>query len=203
MISKIYNSPYYIISVVILALISLFEQLPGILDWSVYGVFIFDLVVGTGIWIKSEEKKSINNYFKHFTLDIIACIPVANFGILKIFRLIRVSRLVKLKRLEETSAKINVENFFSIGTIKQLAIYLLIYFIANIYIFDEIEHKSIIDGIYWLVETMTSVGYGDITPTHASTKILGIFLMIIGVATIGYINGVITTTVVRSLNKNK
>lgn len=50
---------------------------------------------------------------------------------------------------------------------------------------------------------MTSIGYGDIVPTHSSTKILGMLLMLIGVATIGYFNGVITTTIVTHLNHKK
>lgn len=41
--------------------------------------------------------------------------------------------------------------------------------------FKEFENVSIIDAIYWVMATITTVGYGDITPTHAITKLLACF----------------------------
>lgn len=49
--------------------------------------------------------------------------------------------------------------------------------------------------------TITTVGYGDVSPTHPTTKILSMFLMIIGVATMGYINGTIISVVVTQNKK--
>lgn len=203
LISNIYNNPIYIVIVVILALISLFGELPAFIDNAIYIVFIIDLIAGTVQWFYEETEKTVLKYFRHFIFDILACIPITTAGILKIFRLIRVTRLIKLHRLENTQSRIKLENIFNFNTMKEFAIYLLIYFIANVYLFSQIEQKGVIDSIYWLVETMTSVGYGDITPTHVSTKILGMLLMLIGIATIGYLNGVITTTVVKNLNRKK
>lgn len=203
LISKIYTNKIYTLSIVILALVSLFETLPKITEYSIYGIFIFDLIIGTILYIRNEPNRSFVKYIRHFIFDIIACIPFSTMGIFKLFRLIRVSRLIKLRRVNNTTIKIKFENLFSFNTFQEFSIYLFIYFIGNIYLFSQIEHKSFLDSIYWLIETMTSIGYWDIVPTHSSTKILGMLLMLIGVATIGYFNGVITTTIVTHLNHKK
>ena len=44
-----------------------------------------------------------------------------------------------------------------------------------------------IKSIYWVITTMTTVGYGDITPTSNIQLVYAIFVMILGVGTYGYI----------------
>jgi len=114
-----------------------------------------------------------------------------------LIRLIRISRLFKLSRTANISHKISVSTLFKFDTFKELLIYLIIYLIGNVYIFKEIEHVSDLDAIYWVVTTITTVGYGDMSPTHSITKILAMFLMIIGVAVMGYVNGAIISIVMK------
>ena len=107
----------------------------------------------------------------------------------------RISRLFKLSRTTKLSRKITIYNLFKFDTFKELFIYLTIYLIASAYIFREIKHVTILNAIYWVVTTITTVGYGDVTPTHDVTKILAMFLMVIGVAVMGYVNGAIISAV--------
>jgi len=51
-----------------------------------------------------------------------------------------------------------------------------------------------VDAIYWTVTTVTSVGYGDITPVAMDQKIFAILTMIVGLSFLGYIVGVIAST---------
>jgi voltage-gated potassium channel len=41
---------------------------------------------------------------------------------------------------------------------------------------------SLLDAIWWAVATVTTVGYGDVSPITNIGKIIGIFMMIIGTA---------------------
>ena len=135
---------------------------------------------------------------------MISCMPIQFLSIFKTFRLVRlvrISRLFKLSRTTKLSRKITIYNLFKFDTFKELFIYLTIYLIASAYIFREIEHVSILNSIYWVVTTITTVGYGDITPTHDVTKILAMFLMVIGVAVMGYVNGVIISVVMGQYKK--
>ncbi len=39
-----------------------------------------------------------------------------------------------------------------------------------------------LDSLWWAVSTVTTVGYGDVTPITSEGRIVGIFMMIIGIA---------------------
>ncbi|WP_342592943.1 potassium channel family protein [Lactococcus paracarnosus] len=207
---KIYNSDLYTFVIVILALFSLFSlfslfaPLTDRQDLYIDVIFIVDLLLSTLIFIRYFDNKSYKEYVKHHIFDIISCIPIQFLSIFKTFRLVRlvrISRLFKLSRTTNLSRKITISNLFKFDTFKELFIYLTIYLIASAYIFREIEHVSILNSIYWVVTTITTVGYGDITPTHDVTKILAMFLMVIGVAVMGYVNGVIISVVMGQYKK--
>lgn len=203
-LKKIYNSDFYTFIIVILALFSLFAPLTDRQDLYIDVIFIVDLLLSTLIFIRYFDNKSYKEYVKHHIFDIISCIPIQFLSIFKTFRLVRlvrISRLFKLSRTTNLSRKIMISNLFKFDTFKELFIYLTIYLIASAYIFREIEHVSILNSVYWVVTTITTVGYGDVTPTHDFTKILAMFLMVIGVAVMGYINGVIISAVMGQYKK--
>ncbi|MCJ1969189.1 potassium channel family protein [Lactococcus carnosus] len=203
-LKKIYNSDFYTFIIVILALFSLFAPLTDRQDLYIDVIFIVDLLLSTLIFIKYFDNKSYKEYVKHHIFDMISCIPIQFLSIFKTFRLVRlvrISRLFKLSRTTNLSRKIMISNLFKFDTFKELFIYLTIYLIASAYIFREIEHVSILNSVYWVVTTITTVGYGDVTPTHDFTKILAMFLMVIGVAVMGYINGVIISAVMGQYKK--
>ncbi|MCJ1976758.1 hypothetical protein GYN17_01730 [Lactococcus piscium] len=186
------------------SLFSLFAPLTDRQDLYIDVIFIVDLLLSTLIFIRYFDNKSYKEYVKHHIFDIISCIPIQFLSIFKTFRLVRlvrISRLFKLSRTTNLSRKITISNLFKFDTFKELFIYLTIYLIASAYIFREIEHVSILNSIYWVVTTITTVGYGDITPTHDVTKILAMFLMVIGVAVMGYVNGVIISVVMGQYKK--
>ena len=201
---KIYNNEFYTLTIVLLAVISLFVPISDNLDFLINTLFIIDLIISTFIFIKFSACKNFTTYFRTHATDILSCIPIQFLNLFKTFRLlrlVRISRLFKLTRTTSISNKITISNFFKIETFKELLIYLSIYLIGNAYIFKEIEHVSNFDAIYWVITTITTVGYGDISPSHSSTKLMAMFLMIIGVATMGYINGVIISTVIKQVPK--
>lgn len=203
-LKKIYDSEIYTIFVVILALISLFAPVTASEDLYIDGVFVADLILSTIIFIKYSKNKTSKSYFRRHIFDIISCIPVQFLSLFKTFRLlrlVRISRLFKLSRITHISHKVTLSNLFKFDTFKELFIYLIIYLIGNAYVFREIEHVSILNSIYWVVTTITTVGYGDVAPTHTITKLLAMFLMIIGVAIMGYVNGAIISAVIDQYKK--
>ncbi|HSC92534.1 MAG TPA: potassium channel family protein [Gaiellaceae bacterium] len=61
---------------------------------------------------------------------------------------------------------------------------------------DSEEYPSIGIGMWWALQTVTTVGYGDVTPTHVGGKLVGAAVMLEGTAFIAIVTAVITSTFV-------
>jgi voltage-gated potassium channel len=47
------------------------------------------------------------------------------------------------------------------------------------------------DGIYWAISTMTTVGYGDVTPGTQTGKMLAVAVMLVGIGFIAFLTGAV------------
>ena len=61
---------------------------------------------------------------------------------------------------------------------------------------DHQEYSNIWVGMWWALQTVTTVGYGDVTPTHPSGRIVAAFVMLEGIAFLTIIIAAITSTFV-------
>jgi voltage-gated potassium channel len=61
---------------------------------------------------------------------------------------------------------------------------------------DPEEYSSVGVGMWWALQTVTTVGYGDVTPTHVSGRLVGALVMLEGTAFIAIVTAVITSTFV-------
>jgi hypothetical protein len=59
---------------------------------------------------------------------------------------------------------------------------------------DHTEYQNVWVGMWWAIQTATTVGYGDVTPKHVSGRLVGVAVMLYGVAFISIITAIITTT---------
>jgi Cyclic nucleotide-binding domain/Ion channel len=50
-----------------------------------------------------------------------------------------------------------------------------------------------IDALYWTITTLTTVGYGDVTPRDSAEKLYAIGTMIVGFAFLGYVVGILAS----------
>jgi voltage-gated potassium channel Kch len=53
---------------------------------------------------------------------------------------------------------------------------------ALIRLLDHTEYPNIWVGMWWALQTVTTVGYGDVSPTKPSGRIIAAFVMLYGVA---------------------
>ena len=61
---------------------------------------------------------------------------------------------------------------------------------------DNEEYPNLGIGMWWALQTVTTVGYGDVTPTNFSGKLVGAAVMLEGTAFIAIVTAVITSTFV-------
>ena len=58
--------------------------------------------------------------------------------------------------------------------------------------------ESIGDGFYWALVTVTTVGYGDITPTTPSGKLIASFLILLGLGLIATITAIVSAKFIQN-----
>jgi voltage-gated potassium channel len=61
---------------------------------------------------------------------------------------------------------------------------------------DSEEYPNLGLGMWWALQTVTTVGYGDVTPTNFTGRLVGAAVMLEGTAFIAIVTAVITSTFV-------
>lgn len=58
--------------------------------------------------------------------------------------------------------------------------------------------KSILDGMWWAIVSITTVGYGDRYPVTTGGKMIAVFLMFLGIGTFFMVTGNISSFLTKS-----
>ena len=70
-------------------------------------------------------------------------------------------------------------------------------------VLDHGEYSDIWVGMWWALQTVTTVGYGDVTPKEQSGRIIATFVMLQGIAFLAITTAAITSTFVARANKER
>lgn len=128
----------------------------------------------------------------------------STLSVLRILRTLRVFRVLKLQRF------INESNLLLTAlrrSIHKIVIFMFFVYImavilgSLIYMFENghnPQFDSIPHGIYWAVVTLTTVGYGDITPVTPVGRFISVVIMILGYSVIAVLTGIVTSETVQA-----
>jgi voltage-gated potassium channel len=61
---------------------------------------------------------------------------------------------------------------------------------------DHAEYSNVWVGMWWALQTVTTVGYGDVTPRHVSGRIVGSIVLLYGIGFLTITIAAITSTFV-------
>jgi voltage-gated potassium channel len=70
-------------------------------------------------------------------------------------------------------------------------------------LFDHDEYSNIWVGMWWALQTVTTVGYGDVTPKNPTGRIIATFAMLQGIAFLAITTAAITSTFVARASKER
>jgi len=118
--------------------------------------------------------------------------------IIRVLRLLRVFRILKLYRFIGASSHL-VESLkasrHKIAVFLSAVMAIVVVMGAAMYLIEGPDHgfRSIPESIYWAIITLTTVGYGDITPATPLGKALAAMVMILGYSIIAVPTGIITS----------
>ncbi len=125
------------------------------------------------------------------------------FSIIRIFRTLRILRILKLAQyLNEAQLLIGALRASRQRiTVFIFGVLLLVTFIGSaMYVIEGEENgfTSIPISIYWAVVTLTTVGYGDISPKTSIGQAFSVLIMIMGYGIIAIPTGIVTSELVSS-----
>ena len=63
---------------------------------------------------------------------------------------------------------------------------------------DPGDFRSFPDALRWSVQTITTVGYGDIVPRHTEGRVIAAIVMLMGIALIAVVTATVTATLVNA-----
>ena len=70
-------------------------------------------------------------------------------------------------------------------------------------VLDHSEYPNVGRGLWWAIQTVTTVGYGDVTPKHTSGRIVAAALMLWGIAFLSILIAAITSTFVARAERER
>ncbi len=180
------------------------ELLP--LDQNVKNVV---LIVDTGLCVvffadflgRLWRADSKRDYFFHQLgwLDLLGSLPFPGLRIARVFRVVRVVRLVRAVGMKTLIDKALHDRA---GSALYTVLVLCLVVIQYASIFElavnrsspNANIKTASDAVWYVIVTITTVGYGDEYPVTNAGRIVGVITMIVGVGLFGVLTGYLANT---------
>jgi voltage-gated potassium channel len=164
------------------------RTLADVLNWMIWLAFLAEMVVMLAVvpskraWLRGHP---IELAIVLFTCPVLA-IVIQSARVLRLVRLLRFLRLSPLVRI-----------LFSGEGVRYAALLTLLTALTAGGAFASVENTSIGNGLYWAITTMTTVGYGDITPKTPEGKAIAIAVMLVGIGFATLVVGAVAERFIR------
>lgn len=191
-----------------------YHKLLVFLEWVITIFFTFEYILR----IVSNKKPYRYIFSFYGIIDLIAILPmylsffISGSKILTVVRALRLLRVFRILDLANFTKQGNELRKALIASRTKIIVF--VYFVLVICVLlgslmyaiesDESGFTSIPKSIYWCIVTLTTVGYGDISPTTSLGQMIASFVMILGYGIIAVPTGIVTaeySQVSRSLSK--
>jgi voltage-gated potassium channel len=141
---------------------------------------------------------TLPTWIAFFVPGLQALLTIRSIRLFRIFRILKMGRMVQeMGELRHAfyAARAKMLVFLYAVTIMVVILSALMYLVEG---GPDSNFKSIPDSMYWTVVTMTTVGYGDITPVTALGKGLAVIMMLLGYSIIVVPTGILSVEVSRA-----
>lgn len=177
------------------------------IEWIITIAFSFEYAVR--LWI---VRKPIRFAFSFFgIIDLLSCLPTylalfisgtQGLIVIRALRLLRIFRVLKINRyIHESSfllealkaSRVKISIFLYSVLMIVIVIGALMYLVEG----EANGFDSIPRSMYWVIVTITTVGFGDIVPHTTLGQMIASFIMILGYAIIAVPTGIVTAEIGR------
>lgn len=187
-------------------------RLLSIIEWSITILFTIEYILR--IAIVNKPIKFIFSFYG--IIDLLSCLPAyialflsggSGLLVIRALRLLRLFRVLKLTRYVSAGTFIWTalkNSRYKIGIFLYTVLMVVIVIGALMYIIEGADSgfDSIPRSMYWVVVTVTTVGYGDIAPQTTAGQFIASIVMIMGYAIIAVPTGIVTAESI-NIKKNK
>ncbi len=185
----------------------------AVLEWLFTILFTIEYVLR--LLCAARPLKYVTSFFG--VIDLLATIPTylsllipgaQFFVVIRLLRILRVFRVLKLARfLSEADILMKAlrQSRHKILIFMSAVLTLVVILGSLMYLIEGRENgfTSIPRSIYWAIVTLTTVGYGDISPQTNLGQVLASIVMIMGYAIIAVPTGIVTAEMVASARSSQ
>lgn len=192
---------------------SIYGELFYQLEWAFTILFTFEYALR----IISVQKARTYVFSLYGVIDLLAILPsfvsllLPGAQMLMVIRFLRVLRIFRVLKFTQYLSEIHHLNSAILASRRKILVFLFTVVTLAIlvgsfmYLIEGEEHgfTSIPRSIYWAIVTLTTVGYGDISPSTPLGQFFAVLIMIAGYGIIAVPTGIVTSELTKSSLKWK
>ena len=173
-----------------------------ILNWLIWAAFTVEFAV---VAFLTDDRRA---YARKAWLDLL--VIVVSFPLLgelfaltrlvRLSRLVRVLRLLRLASLAAVSARglLLLRRLLRKRGLGYVTTAFVLIALTTGGLFALFEGHRVVDGLWWTVVTLTTVGYGDFSPVTMGGRVTAVVLMLAGIGVVSFITANIAAFFVES-----
>jgi len=140
-------------------------------------------------------------------IDLLAIFPAYRpLRVLRLFILFRVLKLLRYSKNIKQFMEVLANKRFELLTLLLLLVFVVMTAGIALYVLEEQINPnidSLFDALYWSLVTISTVGYGDISPVTDEGKVISMLIIISGIAMISFSTSVIVSAFSEKLSELK
>jgi voltage-gated potassium channel len=213
------------IAIILESVGTFFEVYETAFYWfEVFTVAVFSLEYALRFWCCVECVPAGSNKmafrFKHMfsgaaLIDIIAILPFylmlgglvgqTDMRFLRMFRLLRVLKLTRYSAAFDILVQAFKENGRSLAAAFFILLMVMLVASTGMYYFEQVAQpeafSSIPASMWWAFATLTTVGYGDITPITTGGRVFGALITVLGLGMVALPTGILASAYTEQLRR--
>jgi len=171
-------------------------------------LIIFMVEYGLRFWCADHKLKYLFSLYS--IIDLLAILPfflrmTTDIRFIRLFRWFRILRLIRFIEGRTIFGYVTSEDSVIVSRILFSLIAIIFVYSGLIY---QVEHpanptqfKTFLDAVYFSVATMTTVGFGDVTPISEMGRLLTVLMILTGIALIPWQLGDLIKRLVKTANR--
>ena len=172
-----------------------------------------DLMLGNKFRLRKALKDIFYTKLKYLVsfkaiIDLLAILPFFHqLRLLRIFILFRVFKLFRYAKSIQTFTSIITAKKFEFFTLFIFASIIVFMSSVIIYVMEgnnpDSSITTLFEAVYWSIVTISTVGFGDITPVSTEGQVVAMFVIISGIGVFSFTTSLIVTSFTEKLDEIK